>query len=196
MDPKTIRVWKSKISCSDSADDLLLYTSFSKRKLYEALTSVDEVNRTGCQLLFVSPKKQFNNECRLQHIPITQTCSENWRAGIFYDPDVEKACGLYTALFMNTYKNVFCYLCNTDRMVDLQILIMDTSAIPEKAVTGRLTFSALVNFDDSYTVGNPENELVSETTKSFMTSTSLQIECKKGQIHNNSTVCTSIRFNA
>jgi hypothetical protein len=61
-----------------------------------------------CNLVFNPVPLETGNRCKF--IPITRcNVTGKWAS---YNKVIERACGAYTAIFLNTYKNVFCFLCN------------------------------------------------------------------------------------
>lgn len=127
--------------CNGLHDDLLLnWTPFlqcSKSVFlpYGNEFLEEQIRRTyGCNIFYQKPDGVKDVKCQKK----VSTCNETgeW---MIYDPVIDVACQLYNAEVTFNFKNIFCFLCNTNfRDID-------------KKCNNRLVevaFSAILNFND------------------------------------------------
>ena len=102
----------------------------------------------GCDVRFKSPTLEVLRRCTsTRQRPLVSTCNTTglWT---YYDDKVERACASFTSPVKRRYKNVFCYMCNTGYR-PLVVLQDDLSTGFDANIVGRVSFYALLNFDDS-----------------------------------------------
>lgn len=123
-----MKFWRARISCvhgtfqPSKVDDVFkeIYNTETCNVLYNA-ANIDSFVPTRCQ--------EVISECNVTGL---------WKT---YDPFIEQACLAYSYVYDHSYKNVFCYMCNTGDSIAPVVC----SNIP----TGRLdvSFVALLHFE-------------------------------------------------
>ena len=99
-----IRRWKMNTDCEDDV-------SFTYEKLYEIF------KRRTCNVSFESPTYVPYVSCTTYEI---ETCnvSGHWN---MYNETLEHACNSFIDPFNLTYRNVFCFLCNVDTSISVDL---------------------------------------------------------------------------
>lgn len=161
--------------------DPLLNDMSSKQAFYRALTTPEEVRRTGCTIRYYpgsSSDKLFKRVCNFRDPPIIRVCNETglWSPSL-YDIEIERACGMYTSIFKRKYKNMFCYLCNIEYSYSLRELERHVFS-GDASNTFRLSFSSLVDFSDE---GSDDYNFNAASSMAV-------VKCDSNQIYDNYTV--------
>ena len=99
---KPLENWKLNIFCTD-------IVSFTE----ENMLAVIKENR--CNIFYARTQHVVVQTCRLPSFSISR-CNET---GLWpqFDSNIERACRSFTDPFNSTYKNYFCYVCNTNEPV-------------------------------------------------------------------------------
>jgi hypothetical protein len=137
LSDEDIHYWKPQVVCGSG--------QFITRSLE---TVVDDIMLSDtCNLVFNPFPLETGNRCHF--IPITRcNVTGKWAS---YNKVIERACGAYTAIFLNTYKNVFCFLCN-------EILpLKELGCTPTPVIN--ISFTVFLNIDiENEISGNKAND--------------------------------------
>ncbi|XP_060606745.1 uncharacterized protein LOC132759038 [Ruditapes philippinarum] len=118
-DEKTLFIYKNQYCayCHNASDkdlhhwDANVWCFKSILKLKGIRTAVTEIFAAeSCNLVYKRPKFLTPNyECKM----VISTCNVTglWE---IYDPDIEAGCAAYSTIYNFRYRNVFCYLCNSN----------------------------------------------------------------------------------
>jgi hypothetical protein len=128
--------WKPQVVCGSG--------QFNARSLETVVGDI--LLSDTCNLVFEPVPLETGTRCHF--IPITRcNVTGKWAS---YDRVIERACGAYTAIFLNTYKNVFCFFCN--EILPLKKL----SCVPNPFMN--ISFKVFLNIDiENENSGNTAN---------------------------------------
>ena len=122
--------WHIQIYCDDSI-------SLTDDKF------VAKMEENNCSIYFLQPDKIETQNCDREYQYEISTCNETglWP---YYDKSTDLACQSFIDPFNLTYKNYFCYLCNTDQLIpeENRTCRAYTSAATEDIMP---PFSAIIN---------------------------------------------------
>ncbi|XP_041347265.1 uncharacterized protein LOC121367221 [Gigantopelta aegis] len=131
------RSWSTSISCSSF--DNALHEADSLLVLFNAT-----VKSKVCSIHFAPPSLDTQT-CKARQGAVIDSCNVTgkWR---FYDKNIAKACSMFSHVVNGTYRNVFCYLCNTD--LDWHSILRQTVSDKSKQVM-TATLTALIDFSNT-----------------------------------------------
>ncbi|KAH3852451.1 hypothetical protein DPMN_094961 [Dreissena polymorpha] len=105
--------WDSSLQCTGALEAAVILEASNQRFNIEAI-----LQTKTCNAIF-KPKpvyKLHTYECSVAEIDRCNfTGNMTW-----YEPWLEKACKAYISIFHGRFKNVFCFLCNTDFRVEFR----------------------------------------------------------------------------
>ncbi|CAL1527218.1 unnamed protein product, partial [Lymnaea stagnalis] len=146
-DSTNVTRWDLSIDCLETSSKLL-NGPLSKLKIFKRLMTREGSDETGCQLSFIPKAVTHSRACHFSEPDVIGACnvSGQWQ---HFDEHVERACSLYTSVFLFKYRNMFCFICNSEYLIDQKIkLYMLVQEGPEVNVA-RLSYAALMNFDEA-----------------------------------------------
>lgn len=175
--------WQMKLECNNP---LILTTRyFTEKELFKALKMTEQ-----CKLIYSPPRGRddFLSPCRRQSAPLVRSCNQSgeWSPK-FYSKEIQRACQMYTSIFMGRFKNIFCFICNTGNdwtVTDIIDYIIETSSLSGTIKPpGRLSFSALIDFGADYNHGKISVDKVIQE----INTTRFTPECSQNEVLNNIT---------
>ncbi|RUS71389.1 hypothetical protein EGW08_020844 [Elysia chlorotica] len=155
-------------------------------------SAVSDINGTPAKTL----DGTYNRLCNKVSPPLIDTCNATGKAR-FHDPDIEQACFLYESVFNQTYRNMFCFLCNQRYPYSKQYLI-NIVQIGHPANTARVNFAALLDLSGEDTLAGQQESTVQQedcnATQVFdvVTCTCLERECSEGKYLDANGTCHSL----
>jgi len=134
--PKTrIAYWEVKLECSLIDEDI---------PVNDLDTITQTVSQTDdCNLVYEPPSIPgvSRRTCR----DVVSACNETglWRK---YDSTIDSACLAYSSVYTSKYRNVFCFICNTDMVSESEI--MDVCLPGGEGFVEHPSFGALLRLPD------------------------------------------------
>ena len=131
------RSWPTSITCSSFDNSLQQATSLLE--LFNAT-----MKSKACRIQFTQPSLDMRS-CNARHGGVIASCNitGQWQ---FYDERIVKACSMFSHVVNGTYKNIFCYLCNT-RLHWRFVLELRGSSRSQQPMSASLT--ALIDFSNT-----------------------------------------------
>ena len=131
------RSWPTSITCSSFDNSLQQATSLLE--LFNAT-----MKSKTCRIQFTRPSVDIRS-CKARHGGVIASCNitGQWQS---YDERIVKACSMFSHVVDGTYKNIFCYLCNT-RLDWRSLLELRSPPLVGKLMIASLT--ALIDFSNT-----------------------------------------------
>lgn len=111
------------------------------------LSTKEGQDKTKCTMAINIPNHVTVRDCSWRQPSLIDSCNitGSWQ---YYDEVIDRACALYESVIFSKYRNIFCFLCNTDQIFvsifQLKRLLQDGGVhqVPS------FTYAALFTFDD------------------------------------------------
>ena len=126
-----LSAWNAEVFCSEMV-------SFTDENM------LDTIRKKKCNVFYKSPRTTFYEECSLPTYSISQ-CNETglWPS---FDHVAALGCSSFTDPFNSTYKNYFCYVCNTKEPIPLDTWKCSDHTEDIPITTPQYRFSLKVDF--------------------------------------------------
>ena len=107
---------------------------------------VDKMEEKNCSMYFLQPDETQTQQCQRGYRYEISTCNETglWP---YYDQLTDLACQSFIDPFNLTYKNYFCYLCNTDQFQPKENRTCSPSDYDAHMLDITPPFTAIVNLE-------------------------------------------------
>ena len=122
---------------------------------------LQRIVKNRCNIFFKQPNyARQPREC----IPQSNLISQCNKTGLWtiYNETIDLACSAYIDVFIATYKNIFCYLCNTNSSYNSYSMDVSTCDGARTVTERTPLFSTMLNMD-ALKVTDPSNECNSAT---------------------------------
>ena len=141
VDLDSVRRWAMDIGCEN-------YITFTYEKLHHI------IKERLCNVSFVPPDQENIEACMPYHIAVCNV-SGLWQE---YNETLELACNSFIDPFNFTYKNVFCFLCNTDSKEPFDLWKCQTFDVHKRGVVTNVNPPFLAMLDLSAVLKKRTNE--------------------------------------
>ncbi|XP_052274013.1 uncharacterized protein LOC127873948 [Dreissena polymorpha] len=100
-------VWDSILQCQHSNEAIAIFEAYDQDSFIKAI-----LQSTSCNVIY-TPKPGIIGHETACRVPQIAKCNDTGDI-VKYDPLIKKACDGFTSIFYREFKNVFCFLCNTN----------------------------------------------------------------------------------